>query len=135
MSLDISLAYKLCHDEDIYIYMEDIPQLRKYDLDYNLNITHNLTEMASKCGLYDPIWRPYRIYGVADEDEDTIKPKAEDLISPIETGLRILKADPERFKDYNPENSWGSYESLVWFVEKYLNILKAHPDAYVEVCR
>jgi hypothetical protein len=28
---------------------------------YNANITHNLGKMAEKAGLYETLWRPYRL--------------------------------------------------------------------------
>ena len=51
---------------------------------FTRNITHNLTEMARKADLYEPLWRPDNL------DID----KAEQLIAPLSEGLRRLKSDP-----------------------------------------
>lgn len=103
--------------------------IRKIEI-YTVNITHNLTEMASKvkCGdytLYEYLWSP---------DEINIK-KADELIKPLEEGLKELKAKPEFYEKYNAENGWGVYERFVPFVENYLNACIDNPDAEIEVSR
>lgn len=92
---------------------------------YSGNITHNLTEMASKAGLYECLWRP-------DENEIT---KASQLIEPLKAGLFLLKNDPEKFKRFNPPNGWGTYEGLVRFVSDYLKACNTFPNAEVHVWR
>lgn len=47
----------------------------------------------------------------------------------------MLLSDPERFKKFNPENKWGSYESLVDFVRKYISACEENPNASVSVSR
>jgi hypothetical protein len=92
---------------------------------YSENITHNLGAMAKEAGIYGCLWRP-------DEMKIT---KAKELIEPLREGLHNLKSEPERYKKFNPENGWGSYDVLVSFVENYLNACYEHPDADVEVSR
>lgn len=91
----------------------------------SLNITHNLGKMARSAGVYEALWRPEEV-GIA---------KAEQLIAPLEDGLARLKADPEHFKQHNPENGWGNYEGLVGFIEEYLAKARQHPEARVSVSR
>lgn len=92
---------------------------------YDANITHNLNTMAGVAGIYMPLWRPEEI-GI-----DT----AEQLIEPLEKGLAELRADPDKYKVYNPDNGWGNYDLLVRFVENYLDACKTHPKAKVDVSR
>lgn len=92
---------------------------------YSANITHNLNKMAGEAGIYKHLWRP---------DEIGIE-RAEELIEPLYEGLALLKSDAERFKKYNPENGWGTYEGLVCFVENYLVACKEYPQALVGVWR
>ena len=92
---------------------------------YWANITHNLDKMAEAAGIYEHLWRP-------DEIKIT---KAKELIEPLRQGLHNLKSEPERYKKFNPENGWGSYDGLVKFVENYLNACYEYPDADVEVSR
>ena len=92
---------------------------------YTANITHNLKTMAEAAGLYQCLWRPEEI-GIT---------KASELIEPLQTGLALLTSDPERFREFNPANGWGSYDYLVEFVEAYLKNCIDNPDAVVDVCR
>lgn len=92
---------------------------------YSANITHNLNTMAKEAGIYKHLWRP---------DEIDIK-KARQLIEPLSIGLGLLKNTPEYFKQFNPENGWGTYEGLVSFVREYLKACEEYPDADVRVWR
>jgi hypothetical protein len=89
---------------------------------FEYNITHNLTAMAAAAGIYDCIWHPEYV-------------DADSLIEPLTNGLELLRSDPERFRKYDAENGWGTYEQFVEFVEAYLNACKESPDATIGVCR
>jgi len=89
------------------------------------NITHNLGQMAREAGIYEALWRP----------EEINVTTAEQLVPLLETGLEKLKADPIRFRRFNPENGWGTYINLVEFVERYLKACTENPDAEVRACR
>ena len=103
------------------VYLEAVRPTTVFDY----NITHNLGKMAEEAGIYQAMWRPEEI-GIT---------KAGQLIPLLETGLTMLNADPDRFKQFNPENGWGSYDGLVRFAEKYLEACKENPDATVRVSR
>ena len=92
---------------------------------FERNITHNLNRMADEAGIYGVIWRP---------EENGIETAAQ-LIEPLQTGLALLKDEPDRFKALNPPNGWGKYEGLVSFVEAYLAACIANPDATIEASR
>lgn len=92
---------------------------------YWRNITHNLTGMAQKAGIYKHLWRPEEI-GITH---------AKQLIKPLTRGLTKLRKAPDCFKKFNPDNGWGSYEALVSFVEAYLAACIKNPDAEVRVSR
>lgn len=141
MSLGISLVspekvQKECrHCGSLYSEYEEI---------YTSNITHNLGDMAEAAGLYDVLWRPYRLmpgYTLGDdhiaeyEFEIGVKITASALIDKLESGLVLLKSKPEHFKKFNPNNGWGNYDGLVNFVESYLIACKETPDAIVRVDR
>jgi len=100
----------------------------KYEVDEELftaNITHNLTEMADKAGIYKALWRP----------EEIGCKKAKDVVPIIEKGLKDLKARPDYFKKYNSPNGWGMYKDFVPFVQEYLNACKENPDADIRISR
>lgn len=90
---------------------------------YSANITHNLNTMAKEAGIYKELWCPEEL-GIT---------KAKELIEPLTIGLRLLQSDPKRFKQYNPDNGWGSYETLVNFVLDYLSACVHYPEADVKV--
>lgn len=92
---------------------------------FDYNITHNLGEMAEEAGIYKYLWRPDEI-GIT---------KAYALINPLTVGLALLENDPARFKKFNPENGWGTYEGLVEFVRSYLKACEENPDADIYVSR
>jgi hypothetical protein len=92
---------------------------------FDINITHNLGEMASKAGIYFALWRPeekgYEIAG--------------DIISVLKKGLTKLKAEPDYYKKFDAENGWGTYEHFVPFVEEVLKNCIEYPDAVIRVNR
>ena len=140
MSLDVSLIRTtyLSYDKGV-TYTEQEEEL------YWANITHNLGEMADNAGIYEALWRPYRLkedfnplekdYNVEIEFEDNSVTLAKDLIPLLEKGIEDLKVRPEYFEQFNSPNGWGMYEHFVPFVEKYLNACKEYPDAIVKVSR
>lgn len=93
--------------------------------DWDGNITHNLTTMAGKAGLYYWLWRP----------EEKGVEKAADMIEPLERGLRRLIRDRKDLEQYNPENGWGDYDCLLRFTMEALRACVENPDAKVEANR
>ncbi len=90
---------------------------------YHANITHNLNTMADAAGIYKHLWRPEEI-GIT---------LASELIRPLTDGLDRLRAEPDKFKQFNPPNGWGNYDGLIQFIEEYLLACKAYPSATVRV--
>jgi hypothetical protein len=100
----------------------------EYEVDttvFHRNITHNLISMAKAARLYEAFWRPEEINAT----------RAKQLIEPLTTGLQILRAEPDKFKEFNPPNGWGTYEGLLAFVESYLDACKKFPEATIYVSR
>lgn len=104
---------------------------------YTSNITHNLGKMAlqvkfglewtgvTDLSLYDILWRP---------DDHGFK-YARDIADLLDIGWNILLSDPDQFKQFNPDNGWGSYEGLVDFVYNYRNACWLRPDAELSISR
>lgn len=107
---------------------------------FSTNITHNLGRMADKVQLgcvhrgynssstltlYQVLWRP----------EEVLVHRARELIPLLEAGYQELRARPEHYSQWNPENGWGTYHSLCSFVQEYLLACRENPDAEIEVCR
>ena len=92
---------------------------------YNSGITSFLDTMAAAAGLYEYLWTPDEI-GIIT---------AQQLIEPLQKGLKVLLDNPIKFSRYNPDNGRGTYESLVKFVRDYLEACKEYPNAQVNACR
>lgn len=92
---------------------------------YSANITHNLNTMADRAGIYLHLWRPEEI-GIS---------KARQLIKPLRAGLTRLSANEEFYRKFEPENGWGTYSTLVSFVQEYLDACVKYSDASVSVSR
>jgi hypothetical protein len=90
---------------------------------FDANITGNLGKMADEAGIYECLWNP------------APNSRASELVATLEVGLIRLKLNPEYFKQFNPPNEWGSYESLVKFVEEYLRACKRYPNALVKISK
>ena len=92
---------------------------------YSCNITHNLSTMANKAGIFEALWKP--------EEIDAIY--AKDIIDIVIKGLKDLKERPEYFSKFNASNGWGIYKHFVPFVEMYLDALKLYPESKLIIDR
>lgn len=117
---------------------DDIIEKTYEDNDFfHLNLTHNLTEMASRCRvigtcnydsdsavvtLYDLLWHP--------SEELNIKVPNLDYLEDVMACYKNLLQNPEFFKMYNPTNGWGTYEQLCNGTKEYLNALVSISDNF-----
>ena len=92
---------------------------------YDANITHNLGAMADAAGIYKCLWRPEEI-GVT---------KAKQLIGPLREGLQMMVFDSAKFRVHDAPNGWGTYDTFLPWVVKYLEACIANPDADVHASR
>ena len=115
MSLDVSL----------YIKVDTGGAEKKKIVLFDANITHNLADMADAAGIYKYLWRPEEIGAKC----------AGDIIEAAEKGLALMKSDPERFKEHNPTNGWGTYDGFIVWVEEYLGACKDNPKATIYVSK
>ena len=90
---------------------------------FSRNITHNLTKMAAKAGIYDVLWHPERL---------AIK-QARDCISNLKDGLLYLACNRVECEALNSPNGWGMYEHFVPFVTEVLTGCCDYPEAEVKV--
>lgn len=90
---------------------------------WHKNITHNLNKMASAC----LSWGDYTLYDLLWRDEQLTCDKWF-YISQLTYCLNCLKNDSEFFKQFNPENGWGTYEQLCEFVEDFIKALIDMPE-------
>lgn len=113
MSADLWLSYEAggeCEDEECQF-------LHSFQV-FNINVTYNLSPMLRKCGWK---WDRERLDGK----------KAADIAEAVEATLIKLKADPEKFREMNPPNGWGTYDGLVEQWERFSRAVAHYPDAIV----
>ena len=60
--------------------------------------------------------------------------QAWEVIPELEAAITRLKADPAYYKTMNPENGWGSYDSLIVALEKMLVVLHDNTLGHIKVC-
>jgi len=113
MSLDVSLT------EDVY---DSRGRFRDTIEVFDYNITHNLTHMAKAAGVYEKLWYP-------------LEAKASELVDPLVMGIKTMVEDKERLIEFNPDNGWGNYDTLLEFMLEYLKACLKYPDAAVRICR
>lgn len=112
---------------------DEIKETSYVDNEYfHMNITHNLTEMASQCeipgmckpnkgmvSLYDLLWHPEENLGITTLTEEYIH-------DVIKCYLKLTE-NPEFFEKFNPDNGWGTYKQLVEKTNQYIiALLKIH---------
>jgi hypothetical protein len=138
MSLDVSLNRIKYVSYDMETFAPENEEL------YWANITHNLGKMADKAGIYDALWRPYRLhkdynhYDIYEDEiafEESITIYAKDIVKIVEKGLKKLINKPDYYAKFNSPNGWGTYENFVPWVERYLEALKQYPESKVLVDR
>lgn len=93
---------------------------------YEANYTHNCNVMAEEAGIYRYVWRP-------DECGDV--KQAGDLIEPLRRGIKLMEDEPQRFIALNPKNGWGSYETFLPWLRRYLEACVDYPKATIRACR
>lgn len=103
MSLDFSL-YQVIEEEEVE--------------EFEFGITHNLTEMADKLGVYDVLWHP----------EDFPVVKAKYMIPKLTHAIIELTINPDAYRQYEPSNKWGTVESFL----DALRIIRAACEKFPE---
>ena len=102
------------------------------DKDYFINITHNLNIMAEhvpigNTNLYKVLWH-------GDELEVPIV-KGKQFEDYLYDGISYLIRYKPILLEYNPENGWGNYDSLLQFTKDCLALSIQHPNADVKFSR
>lgn len=108
------------------VYLED--QVSNSDLTIELytgQLSDSLSKMAFEANLYEPLWYPL-------ENKLDLASK---LIDPLEKGINKLRASPYLYKKYAPKSSMDSYNTLTFFIGKYLKACKKYPHASVRIER
>ena len=115
MSLDVSLYIKVDTGGD------ELHQVMLFDA----NITHNLNKMAKEAGLYDALWCPL-------ENGNSF---AGDIMPALVEGYNELKENPEKYKKFDADNGWGTYDDFLPWVAEYMGACDKHPLACIWISK
>ena len=90
---------------------------------FSSNYTSNCSRMwdAAGCSLRD--WAYDKAAGR----------RASTLIEPLRTAIRTMEEDPQRFREMEPDNRWGSYDGALKWLRSILSACEEYPEASVYV--
>ena len=89
---------------------------------FDANITHNLTPMWKKAGVYDALYM----------SEGLI---AKGIIEVLEKGIYDMEDKPEEYIKLNAINGWGTYRHALPFLKEILKACKENPDAKIQISK
>ena len=109
MSYDISFKAKLEGvDQWVYVGPEWI------------NHTSNTAAMIKEvCGSYPSAWNGMR---------------CSELLPALATGCKELRAYSQKYRQFEPENGWGTVETTLEFLDAIRKACEEYPTAVLEVC-
>lgn len=99
----------------------DISLVKKEYL-VDMNITHNLTPMWKKAGIYDALY-------------NSEHREAKDVLPVLMDGLADMIANPKEYSKLNSPNGWGLYENAVPWLSELIIGFKNNPEGVIEVSR
>ena len=85
-----------------------------------INYTHNCNEMIREAGLEE--W-PYEV-----EDLPAVE-----LATKLDLAIANLEADPKKYRAMNPDNGWGSYDTLLPILRNVRDRCRTYPSARVRM--
>lgn len=109
MSYDISFKAKLeGADQWVYVGPEWI------------NHTSNTAAMIKEvCGSYPSAWNGMR---------------CSELLPVLTAGCKELRAYSQKYRQFEPENGWGTVETTLEFLDAIRKACEEYPTAVLEVC-
>jgi hypothetical protein len=110
---------------DVYLMVTQPVEVFSKNITHNLNIMAAKVELSNGATLYQVLWRP----------EELQFKHARDTGDLLDEAYNILLSDPEKYKQFNPENGWGSYEGLCDFVYHYRAACWDYPEAEIRISR
>ena len=110
---------------DVYLTNDACPHCGRGEEVYWANITHNLSKMADALGIYEAVWRP---------DENGIT-HARQIIERLGTAIYEMRANPDKYRQFDAPNGWGKYEHFLPWIERYQAACVQNPDATIRVSR
>lgn len=102
----------------------DIYFIQDEETVYSNNMTHNLSKMANKAGIYDVLWN----YDVENK-------KPIETVDVLVKGYKKMIANPEKYKQLSSENGWGTYERFLPFISEHIKACLDFPNATISISK
>ena len=110
---------------DIWLHMEidtGYSELISIDLGDNMNMTHNVA----------PMWRLARCFDALYESKGKL---AGEVLPELKAALIDMQNYPAKYKELNPPNGWGDYDSAMYFLSQVIDNFKKYPKAIISVSK
>lgn len=88
----------------------------------DLNITHNIANMWREAGCYDALY-------------NSEGKKASEIVETLRKAVVDMQVFPEKYKNLNSPNGWGTYENALPFLRKILRACEEHPDGEIHISK
>ncbi len=108
MSYDVSFKAKL-EGADQWVYV---------GADWINHTSNTATMIKEVCGSYPSEWNGK---------------KCVDMYPVLMQGISLLNLHPQRYRQFEPDNKWGSVESTMDFLQKIADTCDKYPTAVLEV--
>lgn len=113
----LSLDYQLNTGKEI---REETLTVGRWNLTYNLSKMLNLAFEVGPGAHFSDLW---------------INKTAEECEQGVRDAVARMEADPERYKQENPSNGWGTYEVALEHLIGFLEVCREYPRAKVKMHR
>jgi len=108
----------ISYDMRLKVKVEGLDIYAPVHWDYPVNITWNVSELIRQSSGWD----------IENEQNNGT---AEYIGKFIEHGISELEKHPEKYKQYEAPNGWGTVKGTLKFYRRFLEYLKEYPYAYV----
>ena len=110
---------------DIWLHMEidtGGPELTDINLGDDWDITHNVAPMWQLAGCYDALYKSNgRLAG--------------EILPELDAALVDMQNYPAKYKELNPPNGWGDYDSAIYFLSRVIDNFRKYPKAIIGVSK
>jgi hypothetical protein len=131
----MSLSWYLILDEKNEFTEEETTDVGYWNLTYNLldmlNVAFGLTDEPN--GLSVPEQVVFKKEGSKYYFDQWKNKTAQECEQSVQDAIERMEADPEKYKQYNPPNGWGTYEGALTILRDFLKTCREYPHAKVRI--
>jgi hypothetical protein len=103
---------------DISFYSHKCTCGNGHDQIFDRNYTYNIAGIAKEAG-----------FSVRDFDDKS----GAEIVAILEPAIERMQKDPEHFRQFEPSNGWGDFDTFLELLESLLTITKKNPNGYCHI--